>query len=185
MRNLLCIFTIALLCIITFTGRSEEKKFEFDTVPTINPKFEVELSVTCDDDNTKAFIESHIKRELRSLQDVEIVDTGKYKLSIVAVAPTYKSSGQKTGSIAVSYTFLKQFYPTSVFKKLLDTHQKGTKAYDEMRDLLYSYDIVSEFFSLYHYPHHGIRTGDTDDLDSICKNIVVRFDTQILEPDRK
>ena len=142
------------------------------------PKFRVAVLVGCDDENTKSFIESHIKRELRSLQDVEIVGigiAGGYNLSIVAIE--MKSSGRKNGTIAVSYVFTKTFDPFSLrdkIKKLAKGNILPLQLDGEVTDLMW----------LHEDPTHGLRTGITDALDKICKGIVVDFDTKMLEPDR-
>ena len=38
---------------------------------------------------------------------------------------------------------------------------------------------------LYHFPKKGIMISSTKDLDALCKDVVVKFDTLMLEPDRK
>ena len=172
MRNLTIYVALTLLCIAAFTGQSADIP-----KPVVNPKFSVEISVSCEDDNTKAFIESHIKRELRSLQDVEIVDTGKYKLSIVTVEPEYKTSGRKTGKIAAAYQFQRRYNPAIVINML--TKAYPGKEYQKQRG-----DIALELLFLHDKETFGLITDDTDDLDGICKSIVVKFDTQVLEPDR-
>ena len=75
-------------------------------------KLKVYVAVTIEDENTKAFIESHIKRELRSLQDVAIVGfaDAQYEVRIVAIEQVSKSTGRKLGNIAVSYNFLTKHY---------------------------------------------------------------------------
>ena len=200
MRNLLCIFTIALLCTVTFTGQSADIPQKDEPLipqppqidipprelsprqPVIEkqkPKFEVGVSVTCDDENTKAFIESHIKRELRSLQDVEIVDVGKYELSIVAIET--KASGRKTGNIAVASMCLRQYNSDTILNKLMDAYPVNTKGYNELRDS----GVILDLMLIYDKTKLILNTGMREDLDEICKEIVVDFDTQMLEPDRK
>lgn len=170
MRNLTIYVTLALLCTIAFTGQSA------DIPDKQKPKFRVEVSVTCDDENTKAFIESHIKRELRSLQDVEIIGlavSGDYKLHIVAIELT--SLRRKTGDVAVSYLFAKTFDPTPIEDKSKKWTKDNQEAQLEIVDLMWLHeDFV-----------HGLRVGMTDNLDKICKQIIVDFDTVMLEPKRK
>ncbi|MDE0326382.1 MAG: hypothetical protein OXN27_20860 [Candidatus Poribacteria bacterium] len=182
MRNMTIYVTLALLCTIAFTGQSAdtpEKQNPIDPkIVKSNEKFEVEVSVRCDDENTKAFIESHIKRELRSLQDVEIADTGRYRLSILAIEFTYKTSGRKSGEIALAYVVERRFNAGPTARKLLDAYEAGTKDYDE------AIDMVLDFLHLRDKVNLGLQVGMTDDLDKICKGIVVDFDTERLEPDR-
>ena len=171
MRNMTIYVTLVLLCTITFTGQSA------DAPEKPKPKFRVEVSVGCNDKNTKAFIESHTKRELRRLQDVEIVGigiAGGYKLSIVAIE--LQSSGRKTGAIAVSYVFTRTFDPFSLRDKIkkLAKDNFPLQLDGEVTDLMW----------LHEDPMHVLEVGLTNDLDKICKGIVVDFDTKRLEPAR-
>ena len=212
MRNLTIYVTLVLLCTIVFTGQSADipqkdepslrdllgvdisqqpapekpinnpvDEFLKNYIPQLpvsekqKSKFRVEVSVGCDDENTNAFIESHIKRELRSLQDVEIVGIGiggGYKLSIVAIE--IKSSGRKTGGIAVSYIFTKTFDPFPLQDKIKKLAKDNFPLQSEVTNLMWLYEDVK----------HILQIGEIDDLDKICKGIVVDFDTGMLEPDR-
>ena len=190
MRNMAIYVILVLLCTIVFTGQSADipQKDEPSLRDLLGvdipqqpapekqkPKFRVEVSVGCDDENTKAFIESHIKRELRSLQDVEIVGIGiggGYKLSIVAIEN--ESLGRKTGVIAVSHVFIRTFDPSPI----QDEIKKWTK--DNQVALM-----ITALMWLHENFTHGLQVGMTDDLDRMCKGIVVNFDTEILEPERK
>ena len=192
MRNLLCIF-IVLLCTITFTGQSADTEPSLRDNPfkryTVQqpapkkqkPKFQVEVSVTCKDENTKAFIESHIKRELRSLQDVEIVAIlGKYQLSIVAIESEYEASGRKSGEIALASQFLRYYNPSLKITYLGIAYPVGSKEHTALMEA--SSKILSW---TYDKARHRLNVGMRDNLDKICKSIVVSFDTLMLEPDRK
>ena len=189
MRNLLCIF-IVLLCTITFTGQSADtpqKPDPFDewleqfAPEKQKPKFRVEVSVTCNDENMKAFIESHIKRELRSLQDVEIVAIlGKYQLAIVATEFTYKTSGRKSGEIALASQFLRHYNPALQIFRLSRAYPLGSKEYTA---LLEASDKIQHW--TYDKAELLLSVGMRESLDERCKGIVVNFDTNMLEPDRK
>ena len=171
MRNLTIYVTLALLCAVTFTGQSAA------TPEKPKPKFVVEVLVECDDKNTKAFIESHIKRELRSLQDVEIATVaGEYQLHIVAVEMKSKTLGKKLGTIALACEYRRIYNASRVIIKLMDTYPIGTDGFH----------IAKEFnlIPLYDKTHLSVAGGMTDELDKHCKNIVVGFDTEMLEPDR-
>ena len=171
MRNLTIYVTLALLCTIAFTGQSA------DIPNKQNFKFEVEILVECEDENTKTFIESHIKRELRSLQDVEIADYGKYILSIAAMENVYKS-GKKVGSIALAYSSERRYIPAVLKIMLMDAYPEGTIEHEIVTD------ILPELRILYDKTRLGLAIGMTYDLDELCKDIVVNFDTKMLEPDR-
>lgn len=88
---------------ICFTGEPVAVDIE-------NTKFNVHVNVSCDDDTTKAVIESSIKRELRSLGDIELVGEkdATWILSLVAIAHTYESSGNKTGKTSIAIMRLRK-----------------------------------------------------------------------------
>ena len=192
MRNLTIYVTLVLLCTIVFTGQSADipQKDEPSLRDLLGvdisqqpapekqkPKFVVEVLVECDDENTKAFIESHIKRELRSLQDVEIATVvGEYQLKIVAEEFKDKASGQKLGTIALACEYVRIYNPSGVINKLMDIYPVGTDGFH----------IAKEFNLIFLYDKTGLSlaSGMTDHLDKICKDIVVNFDTGMLEPDR-
>ena len=194
MRNLLCIF-IVLLCTITFTGQSADTPQKPDAFDELlenwakaqpapeeqKPKFQVEVVVTCKDENTKAFIESHIKRELRSLQDVEIVAFfGEYELSIVAIEFEYEASERKTGNIALGSQFVRHYHPSLEIISLSTPYPLDSKERTALQDASRELPFV-----VYDRAKHRLDVGMTKNLDETCKTIVVKFDTTMLEPDRK
>lgn len=173
-KKFLKLLVVAMFLLVLIGKAAEENLFG-----DMKPKFKVWVSVNCDDENTQAFIESHIKRELRSLQDVEMIgilemyserEPGVYELNVVVIEPTY-TTGQKTGDIVLSWTFLKEFDN----KPLISKYTSGVDrvGIQEMTEWLY------------HYPRKGLMMGGTKDLDALCKDVVVKFDTQMLEPTRK
>ena len=170
--------TLVLLCTITFTGQSDElDDLLKDVVPT---KLSVEVRVVSDDENTKPLIESYLKRELRSLQDVEIVDTGnRFLIVIVAFEPEYKVSGNKTGYMAAAYRFSRTAHPDN-YPHLRDYYFKNfEKIPQEVEDDLWRLRTFSE--SIYTM---GVRFFDTDGLKRECEELVAKFDTKVLELER-
>lgn len=139
-------------------------------------RFKVYVEVDCEDDITKNSIESYIKRELRSLQDVEIVvkENAKLFLRCMAIVETTKS-GQKTGYIIIAYNILSK-YPTGILASVL------TK---ENYRLLSDPKSIWKLPNLYFEPLLGLISGYFTNIDEICKGIVVRFDVNQLEPQRK
>ena len=97
---------------------------------------------------------------------------GGYKLSIVAIET--KSSGRKTGGIAVSYILTKTFDPFPLQDKIKKLAKDNFPLQLEITNLMWLYEDVKHF----------LQIGETDDLDKMCKDIVVDFDTKMLEPDR-
>lgn len=188
MRNLTYI-TLLLLCTITFTGQSADTPDAFDSlldnwVNTLPPPdtafFSVEVNVKSDDENTKPLIESYLKRELRSLQDVKIVvDTGNnFIIDIVAIEMEYKVSGNKTGEMAYAYRFSKQ--PTGDdFPDLRDYFRENMEKIPFKARL----DFL-RIFTLNEHHIMGIRYFKTNDLKREFEELVAKFDTSVLEPNR-
>lgn len=104
------------------------------------------------DKNISSEIESYIKRELRSLGDVKIVEAEEdCALSIIVI-------DWQTG-IAFSFAFL------AVLRRDL---------YPEIKDTI-------EKENVYLLGNLGLRTGSPEDLRKICEGIVAEFDTEFLE----
>lgn len=139
-------------------------------------RWQVVVGVNCDDENTKTFIESHIKRELRALQDIDLVeaDDAEFFLHIIAIEGTFKATGRKTGTIAVAYAFWGRNPVLENIKDHIPAHLKG------MQEL-----VESEKRNVFTAPTLAVATDDTVDLEQICKTIVVDFDTQLVEQKRK
>ncbi len=139
-------------------------------------RFMVHVNVSCEEKDVKASIESYIKRELRSLQDVAFVsaDAENYPhlflLNFIAVTGTYKATGQKTGNIAVAYQFLEKISSNRIKNNYIS--KETWKSLEGIRNLIH----------LYHTS--GVVTDDTEDLPDICKQLIVNFDTNVLEPVR-
>ena len=97
-------FLALLTIIMTFTfgiiGHPQEKSAY---------RFQVYVEIKTDE-NLKSLIESYIKRELRSLQDVDIVYTrdGMPHEIVVVAMEMETESGRKTGGIAFAVNFQTQ-----------------------------------------------------------------------------
>ena len=98
MKNI-CV--LGLFLTITFTGQPSDAQ---------SSKFRIHVSVSCDDEQTRALLQSWIKRELRSLGDVRIStpDNAHGILSIVAVESHYEATYRKTGGITIGSMFVKK-----------------------------------------------------------------------------
>ena len=185
MRNLTYI-TLVLLCTITFTGQSADTPDPFDEwVKTISSsdtaKFSVEVDVSIDDETTKSLIESYLKRELRSLQDVEIADTGnRFIIEIVAIEMKYKVSGNKTGWMAWAYRFSRPAHGDN-FPDIRDYF--GEEKNLEKIPFKARMDFF-KFFTLSKHYAMGIHYFETTDLKSECEALIAKFDTWVLEPGR-
>ncbi len=163
MKRLLTSAVFVFACLFVFVGQAADYRFK------------VFVGVTCDDPNTKAFIESHIKRDLRSLHDVDIIgnpENAVYFLTIVAVEPTVRGSVRKMGDIAIAYCY---FQRNTIPGFMINTIPNA-----EYRKHIKSGNKLS-----FYEPTSGVHTGMTNiHLERICKGIVVKFDTLFLEPMR-
>jgi len=140
-------------------------------------KFAVYVAVQCDNGDIEASLASHIKRELRSLKDVLLVSENAdnyenhYELRIVAVESTYKT-GMKTGSVALAYFWAERFVHSPHYKHHISNESKKI-----LESHYSSLIFISTMF--------GVITDDRENLASMCKSVVVSFDTYELERIRK
>lgn len=134
-------------------------------------KIKVAVKVTTDNESHKSVMLSYIKRGLRSLHDVEIVDykeqnaTWEYCINIVMLQMTY-ADGQKTKSVAMSTAYLERI-PHSNFNALWSDFYKEFAA------------VAESAINL------SVKVTPIDELDVECKTIVAHFDTKCLEHARK
>ena len=128
----------------------------------------VAVGVTADG-NIKGQIESYISRELRSLGDIIVTnDHPDWILNIVAMESKTRS-GYKSG-IVLSIVILEPF------KEYSAAFQVDIKSHE----MFYKYVT-----SLHEVSGHGLRTGSSEDLKSICEGIVADFDSKHLKNSRK
>jgi hypothetical protein len=161
MRKLFSILCLAALLFILVSGARAANSIEIE----FNARVTVEVSAT---ENIKGLIHSFLTRELRSLEDVLIVDEDPdYKLEVAAVELT-SNKGQKTG-VALSILILMPF-DSELFTPLLEAK------YKESSELITT--------NLYNLNKHWLRVGSDDDLRKICQKIVADFDSQHLESSR-
>ena len=159
----LCMFILLTITLLCLQGSHSQV-----SVQTEPEKFKVAVIVSKSNDDTtsekslKNLMRSYIKRELRSLQDVEIVDpildraTVQYVISIAMLE-------RGTGLVAMSYLYAKRI-PPNRFKDVWHKHYTKIPAFEP--------------------PDGGVITVDRDHLDKKCKSIVADFDTEYLEPER-
>ena len=164
-----------------------------DKSETPDRRFKVHVDITGSDNTTKSMIESHIKRELRSLGDVDIVDKkdAKYILRLVAIAHTYKSTGNKTGRTSITVNTLTKFDYQIPFRAALGTYintyekdltpEERVKRYKTAEELA---EIYGTYFSAYLDPQLNLIVNiPNNNLPDTCKEIVAEFD--VLENRRK
>ena len=183
MKKVICYLLLTVFS-ICFTGRpvAVEKN---DSAQ--ERQFTVSVGVTCDNESIKNLIESHIKRELRSLGDVRLAnfEDAKFKISVVAVTHKYKSTRQETGGISLAYIFLGAIRPfpesnIEILRKMI--RPESLDAFDEFANILMNpkttyYALPSLFVG---YWPSGEKVIDTQ-----CRKIVAQFDIEELEPFRE
>ncbi len=130
--------------------------------------FRVEVSVDCKDDTMESLIESYVKRELRSLGDVEVISTNPELQIVIAGMRDKTKGGRDLGySLAVAYT-MQHTVPFFVLRKDISHWMKAAYL-----------SPVYEFSGL------QVSGGSWEALQSTCQSVVASFDTGRLEPLRK
>ena len=133
----------------------------------------VKVSVTAEG-NIKNRVSSYLNRELRALNDVELVETNpEWEISVIAME--LKSVGGTKTGFALSTVIL-----ISYDNRLLCSFFEA-----EYKALEYTAAVVKETSSLYLRPSQWLNIGSTDDLQRICRDVVADFDMKHLEESRK
>ena len=160
------------------------------------PKFSttVRLIVRGEED-LQPRIKSYIGRELRALGDVEVVDaTADWHIRIVALEGRYVS-GKKAGDTVLSLVIARMqaewlSWRLPVFGS--DFHSDGTyeAASPRIKDLILNANTFEDMLRPW-LPHlcviasQKVLTCETDELKEVCESIVIEFDTDVLQFERK
>lgn len=129
-------------------------------------KVKVDISAS---DNINGVVSSYLKRELRSLTDVEIVENNPEWIINILVVELETVGGHKNG-VAISTVI---------------TSQLRSQSLSELFQPKYS-DLGLRLTSgLKKVGSHWLNIGSSNDLQNLCKEIVADFDTKHLEEDRK
>lgn len=140
------------------------------TKPDIH--YRVKVLVSSEDESTKSEIESHLKRKLRLLNDVDIVtDNPQYTISIISINDTV---GERDIGVSISAIFISN-YNMSEFKNDFSPKKNTKESLTE-----YVFDTERK-----EYKKASLHTGNRDDIDFICGRIAASFDQEILEHDRE
>jgi len=120
-------------------------------------------------ENIKSSLTSYLNRELRSLNDVELVETDpEWELNVLAVE-LKTTGGYKSGvalSVVIISPFINQMLSGFFQEQFEDAGLKMTS-------------------DLYLYPDHWLNVGPADKLQDLCKDVIATFDTKHLEEGRK
>ena len=133
-------------------------------------QYKVTVSVSCKDELRKRSIESHLKRELLSLMDVDVVspENAEYHINLIAVpiAVPLRNDGQETRGIAIAINYLMEIDVTDWRLK----HKYSNKV------------INLDDITLFLKSHLTLQVGDIEDLDKLCKAIIGTFNSKVLAP---
>lgn len=182
MKQCLILLFILSFPIVSFgvTQQSSSEQSTEDSIKRLeNASYETEVrvSVACSDEHTKQSINSYVKRELRSLGGVKIVEQDeKWGIRIVAIKG--KSKSGRHLDYAMGYTFTER---TSKY-----ISESGIRAIIEHSDIFHkdNIDDLDKWLEgpIKRYISSGLQVGGTDSLRELCEDLVVDFDTAILEP---
>ncbi len=186
------IIPIVVILLVTETAKYSADTPK-DTIEIPELQLDVHVKISCDDNTTKSLMESYIKRELRSLRDVELVDKkdATWILSLVVIPHTSKTTGNKTGRTSIAIMRLYQFtYDSSIYLGISDFVEVYGK--DMIKDFGKDYySKITEIANdrarpVYNYPDLALIVNIEDnDLHNTCKEIVAEFDVEDLEPSRE
>ncbi|MBW8041535.1 MAG: hypothetical protein FVQ85_16280 [Planctomycetes bacterium] len=158
MKKLLTILLLIFVSANEYAGKEKQ-----------NPTYQVEVEVSYDDDFVKNQINSYIKRELRKLGDVEVLKPSNRYVIHLSVLKAKNMTGYVTG-YSISFVFTEK---VSHWEFILDAVEKTI-----------SKDAKSFVSRKQFYLTNSIILGSIQGLEEMCKNIVVAFDTTVVEPER-
>ena len=163
MKRISMLFLLTTICIVCFTGKPQSQTFQ--------ERYEVAVGVTCKNQSVQRIIESHIKRELRSLQDVDVKASGKYTIAVVALEEVTESTRQ-TGRIAIATMFQEKYDLAGIRFMIKD-------------DMLGTFDKYVLLLRPYYEPQLRVANWTTDEIDGWARQTIADFDIQMLEPVRR
>jgi len=136
----------------------------------------VQVVVSCDDKDLKTKIESYVKRELRSLGDVTIVEEdAEWIISITAL---YRTTIMDTKvGFAMSTVFVKPFGKCNWYETIHNSLESNENTLAIA--MLESYATQEAGL----YRGNILNVGTLERVKSSCEGLVVDFDTGHLEPE--
>lgn len=175
---------VLMLCLITLIAVGMKHAYAPD-----KQKFKVCVSITCKDEITKSSFESHIKRNLRALQDVDIVTSkieATYIIRLSAHEITKGANLAKTGYYAIAISIDEPFNALDEllpFLRKISPKPKNIADDDPLLIQLAAFDIDNMLLERKLQYHHTLIAAFThsDELHLTCSEIVAVFDTKVLE----
>lgn len=181
------------LCIvgsIVFTGKPSES--QLGQSPIIYDNFIVALDVSCGyafgkpridtfinfDETTHKQILSYMKRELRSFNDVDVAKEHGDPTHGIHIQTINRSAFHDEIIIVITFLeyidrreYLAAYLPETTVEKIYEKEMK------EEGTWLLRHTLWQGTYTM----HHNTKTGD---LSKLCKQIIVDFDTEVLENER-
>ena len=187
MRNVLIFLLSTVIFIVFFPGKPSES--QLDGNPIIYENFIVALDVYCGyvfgkpgkqridafDETTYDQVVSYIKRELRSFNDVDIAKEHGAPTHGIHIQTINRAFSNEEIIIVITFLeyidrreYLAAYLPEKTVKKIYE------KAMKEEGVWLIQHSLWQGTYTM----HHNTKTGD---LSKLCKQIIVDFDTKVLE----
>jgi hypothetical protein len=161
------IVALCSIAILNCAGTRDVSKPVPSALP-ISSRTPVKVTVS-GDEGIKSSVTSYLKNELISLGDVDIVDNNfRFQLSVL-VMQTELAGFYKTG-VVLSTVVLIPFDNSVLFNKFRAEYRNE------------GLQLTSR---LYLEQDHWLNMGSPGDLEDLCKKIVAKFNTRVLEPFRK
>lgn len=163
----------SVLFFIASTHAADTSNF-FDSF-TIPEKFSVKVAVSVTaDGELRENVESYLKRELRTLGDVQIVETN-FEFRIFVIAITNDLGGRDSG-FALGVTVAR---PMSLLKEEARwlTHEKLGSEDLKSLEKLFDAELIYDGGSIHVCGRNALRKS--------CESIITSFDAKTLEPQRE
>jgi len=175
---------ISALLIVAFMSISTADSEKVKALKSLKHSTTVGLDISAHDE-IKNQVYSYISRELRSLGDVKLVENDpNWTIQVVAMQIENKLKA-KTG-VAVSVVIIKRRYVVKTLLLMVENvFQISPQELMEKK----SVDLEKAFKNLTDglkdIRGHSLRVGSTEDMQSICQQIVADFDAEHLKQDRE
>lgn len=129
--------------------------------------------VSCENASVSDLAKSYLKRELRSLGDVEVRDSIAPWVVQAIIVETKTEGGAVLGySMGISLQRSLNVDMLSLFLSGCEGASEEISRYSQLMGQIWE---ISAFW---------VFVGDRDDLQNLCKKAIALFDTQQLEPER-
>ena len=179
-------------------GWEEVRPEEIEPLTSIHVKVDVS-----GDKAIKNLVESYIKRELRELSDVSVVESNADWIIEIVAAEVENKARMKVG-VVLSTVILKTVVDQDCEMTATYLAKLGYQLDQKLKNLrpaksekygkqIYELSAISWnllnialglIHGLYEYKDHKLQVGALTDLKHICEKIVADFDTTFLEPQR-